>query len=176
MRVSKQYGIANANQILLAQVTCLLWFLALLSGKWLILQTHEGQAHAGLWNIYHKESKRDTSWSNFCKNAQNITDASDGILDLPLIFQDRQSSKELCTKAGILLIPHATRIFSILSIILCSIAIIQSLYFILSRVPDRIVKWTGFLPGALMILSCKWFLYLVPRCYCKYVFIMLFCI
>lgn len=74
-RRHRQYGLSNANQVLLAVVVAALLFLALLRRHWLGLSGDAGaegeaaaEVNAGLWAIYVSAGNdtQSVSWSTFC--------------------------------------------------------------------------------------------------------------
>lgn len=70
-RRHRQYGLSNANQVLLALVVGALLFLALLRRNWLHFDADDAaDVKAGLWGIYvaTATSTQTTSWSSFCSN------------------------------------------------------------------------------------------------------------
>jgi hypothetical protein len=70
----RQYGLSNANQVLLALVVVGLLFLALLRRNWLHFDAGDAaEVRAGLWGIYvATATATDTrSWSAFCARDSN---------------------------------------------------------------------------------------------------------
>ncbi|KAG6613554.1 DNA polymerase epsilon subunit [Phytophthora cinnamomi] len=148
-RHHRQFGLPNANQILLCMVVCALLFFALLRRHWLQF-TDDPDVHASLKSVYvvGETSTDSKSWQQFCADdsfKMNIPGTNRTVTVV-----DMQDGAVLCHKHSGAFVP--TVMVWILAVGLSGalLSTLMAVYLQLGNPTREIVFWVGMLPGILL--------------------------
>ncbi|POM73567.1 Hypothetical protein PHPALM_9574 [Phytophthora palmivora] len=148
-RHHRQFGLPNANQILLCMAVCTLLFFALLRRHWLQFG-EDPDVHASLKGVYivGEGSTDSKSWEKFCAD-DSFKMTIPGTNQTTTVV-DMQDGAVLCHKHSGELVP--TMMIWVLSVSL-SCALLSTLlavYLQLGNPTREMVFWIGMMPGILL--------------------------
>ncbi|KAG6972548.1 hypothetical protein JG688_00003919 [Phytophthora aleatoria] len=169
-RHHRQFGLPNANQILLCMAVCTLLFFALLRRHWLQFG-EDPDVHASLKRVYivGEGSTDSKSWDQFCADdsfKMNIPGTN-----LTTTIVDMQDGAVLCHLHSGELIP--TLMIWILAVALsCTLlGTLFAAYLQLGNPTREMIFWIGMMPGILLFVTgvlCSASLLLWQRFYLRF--------
>ncbi|CAI5723280.1 unnamed protein product [Hyaloperonospora brassicae] len=147
-RHHRQFGLPNANQILLCMVVCTLLFLSLLRHNWLQFG-EDPDVHASLRRVYivRGSSTDFQSWDTFCAD-DSFTMTIPGTTNQTTTVVDMQDGAVLChRRTNGQLVPHLMVWILAVGLSCALSSTLLAVYLQLGNPTREMIFWVGMLPG-----------------------------
>ncbi|KAL3667890.1 hypothetical protein V7S43_006771 [Phytophthora oleae] len=169
-RHHRQFGLPNANQILLSMVVCTLLFFSLLRRHWLQFG-NDPDIHASLKSVYivGEGSTDSKSWEQFCADdsfKMNIpgTNRTTAVVDM-------QDGVVLCHRHSGELVPVLMVWILAVGLSCALLSALLAVYLQLGNPTKEMVFWIGMMPGISLFgtaVLCSASLFLWQRFYLRF--------
>uniref|UniRef100_A0AAV1UKP4 Uncharacterized protein n=1 Tax=Peronospora matthiolae TaxID=2874970 RepID=A0AAV1UKP4_9STRA len=147
----RQFGLPNANQILLCMVVCTLLFLSLLRHNWLLFG-EDPDVHASLKRVYivGENSTDSKSWDAFCAD-DSFTLTIPGTQNQTTTVVNLQDGAVLCQKhTNGELVPQLMVWILAVGLSCALLSTLLAGYLQLGNPTREMVFWIGMMPGILL--------------------------
>ncbi|RLN71946.1 hypothetical protein BBJ28_00007502 [Nothophytophthora sp. Chile5] len=153
-RHHRQYGLPNANQILLTMVVCTLLFFALLRRHWLQFG-EDPDVHAGLQRLYvhANDSAYSQTWSAFCDDQSYELHIPETSANTTVTVGNYWDGAVLCAEHGGRLVPAIMQILLALSLSCALLSVLLALYLQLGNPTRELIFWLGTLPSITLMAT-----------------------